>query len=93
MESHPVLFGLLGVIVSLLLGVLIWLKLGPSFNAVSDAFAHQRMEEMRESLFNVSGSSCGMMFVMLFLFVLIILPCVLCFFSALLLSSGLGMWQ
>jgi len=91
-ESNPVLFGVLGVIVSLLLGVLIWWKLGPSFNAISDAFARQRMEEMRESLFKASGSSFGKMLIMLLLFVLIMLPCVLCFFSAALLGSGLGMW-
>jgi len=86
-ESNPLLFGVLGVIISLTLGFFLWWKIGPSFDSIYKDFNQQRLQE---GFFNVSSSSVGKYLVMLFLFAILTAPCVLCLFSTFLISTGRG---
>jgi cytochrome c biogenesis protein CcdA len=90
MNAALILFGIVGIALSFILGWFLFSRLGPAFSAMSDDFASQRMDEMREGLLNISGSSIVKGFVVAFLAGLLSIPCVGCLFSLVLIAAGLG---
>ena len=88
MNAILILLGIGGIVLSFLLAKWLFPKLGPAFNAVSTDFAQQRMDEMRDSLFTLSGSSIGKGIVMSFLAGILMLPLAGCLLSFMLIVLG-----
>jgi len=87
MNTTLVLYGAVGLVLSVLAGILLYSKIGRLTKEVTDAWVNLRLEE---GMFNASGESCVGCILVLVLNGILMIPLGGCLISFYLIALGLG---